>query len=53
MIFQVNFSNCKLNLEKETFVNIAKWMEFVTENKNENCNIVLCGNKLDLERYDV
>jgi len=28
-------------------------MEFVTENKNENCNIVLCGNKLDLERYDI
>jgi GTPase SAR1 family protein len=34
-------------------VNIAKWMEFVTENKNENCIIVLCGNKLDLERYDI
>jgi GTPase SAR1 family protein len=37
-------------LEKETFDNVGKWLTFIKNVKAENALIVLCGNKIDLER---
>jgi GTPase SAR1 family protein len=43
-------SNSLLNIGKETFTNLKKWLSFINENKSENTILVLCGNKSDLER---
>ena len=41
----------KQHIEKETFDNVPNWISFIKNVKVENALIVLCGNKLDLERY--
>ena len=40
----------KVILEKETFTNIGAWINFIKSVKVDNTMIVLCGNKIDLER---
>lgn len=39
-----------LNIEKETFDNIPTWISFIKNNRMEGSILVLCGNKVDLER---
>jgi hypothetical protein len=38
-------------IERETFANVVTWINFIRGVKVDNTMIVLCGNKVDLERY--
>jgi len=36
--------------KKNTFENIPKWISFIKTVKSEDARLILCGNKMDLER---
>ena len=48
--FMMFLVKIKVILEKETFTNIGAWINFIKSVKVDNTMIVLCGNKIDLER---
>jgi GTPase SAR1 family protein len=49
VVFDIN-SNIVNNIERETFESVPNWISFIKGVKSEDALIVLCGNKIDLER---
>jgi len=39
-------------IDKQSFDNLNNWIKFIKNNSVDNSILILCGNKVDLEKYN-